>query len=154
MKAGRALPWLVLGAVLVGVLAWSAWPSGEARTVRDRARDLAVELRCPVCEALSVADSPSTTARAIRTDLRRRIVAGQSDEEIRQAYVDRYGESILLQPEGSGLGVLVWGLPVAAIVLGAGGLALALRRWGREPRLHATDADEALVTKTRLTERA
>jgi cytochrome c-type biogenesis protein CcmH len=154
MKTGRALPWLLLGAVVVGVLAWATWPSGEERTVRDRAHDLAAELRCPVCEALSIADSPSTTARAIRADLRRRIVAGQSDEEIRQAYVDRYGESILLEPEGSGLGILVWGLPVAAVVLGAGGLALALRRWRREPRLHATEADEQLVSRARRAERA
>ena len=154
MKAGRALPWLLLGAVVVGVLAWAAWPSGEAPTVQERAHGLAAELRCPVCEALSVADSPSSTARAIRADLRRRIVAGESDEQIRQAYIDRYGESILLEPQGSGLGVIVWGLPAAALVLGAGGLALALRRWRREPRLHATDADEALVTKVREAERA
>lgn len=153
MKTARTLPWLLLGVLVIGVLAWAVWPSGGSRSVSERARDLAAELRCPVCEALSVADSPDSTARAIRADLRRRVAAGQSDEQIRQAYVDRYGESILLEPQGSGLGVLVWGLPVAALVLGGGGLALALRRWRREPRLHATSADEALVAKTRLTER-
>jgi cytochrome c-type biogenesis protein CcmH len=154
MKAARSFPWLLLAVFIVGVLAWAVWPTGGSRSVSERARDLATELRCPVCEALSVADSPSSTARAIRADLRRRIAAGQSDEQIRQAYVERYGESILLEPQGSGLGMLVWGLPVVALVLGGGGLALALRRWRREPRLHATSADEALVARARGTERA
>ena len=114
-----------------------------------RAHDLATQLACPVCEGQSVADSNTPSAGAIRADIATGSRAGETDAEIRQAYVDRYGESILLTPSNSGLGVLVWGLPVAALVLGAGGLVLALRRWQRQPRLHATDADEALVDGAR-----
>ena len=51
-------------------------------------------------------------------DFRAPLRSGQSDEQIRQAYVDRYGESILLKPEGSGLGILVWALPVVLLVVG------------------------------------
>ena len=120
-----------------------------AQTNAARAGELAAELRCPDCEGLSVEASSTSAARAIRRDIRARVDDGQSDEDIRQAYVDRYGESILLKPEGGGLGVVVWGLPVAALILGAIGLAVALRRWRREPRLHATGADEELVTRTR-----
>jgi len=145
----RAFPWAALGVVVLVVLAWAAWPDGGSVTQRERARDLATELRCPDCEGLSVADSSTSSARAIRADLRRRLAAGETDEEVRGAYIDRYGESILLKPEGSGLGVLVWGLPVVVLVVGAGGLALALARWRREPQLHATAADEALVDETR-----
>jgi cytochrome c-type biogenesis protein CcmH/NrfF len=68
---------------------------------------------------------------------------------IKQHYVDLYGESILLSPSGSGLGFLVWVLPVVALVIGAGGLAIALRRWQRQPRMQATDADVALVEQAR-----
>ena len=64
-------------------------------------------------------------------------------------YVDRFGESILLKPSSDGIGVIVWALPVVVLVVGAGGLALALRRWQRQPRLVATDADEALVARAR-----
>jgi cytochrome c-type biogenesis protein CcmH len=148
MKA-RLGPWAVLAVVVVGVLVWAAWPSDGARTDRERARDLSSELRCPDCEALSVADSSTDTARAIRRDVRARVDRGESDKTIRQVYVDKFGESILLAPEGSGLGVLVWGLPVVALLLGAGGLALALRRWRAAPKLHATEADEELVETTR-----
>jgi cytochrome c-type biogenesis protein CcmH len=148
----RWAPWALLGVLVIGVVAWAAWPDSGSRTVHQRVQDLASELRCPDCEGLSVADSSSSSARAIRADVERRIRAGEDDEEIRQAYVDRFGESILLNPEGGGLGVIVWGLPVLVLVVGAGGIALALRRWRREPVMHATAADEALVREVRATE--
>ena len=139
------MPWVALGVLVVVVLAWAAWPNGATSTPLEHAGNLATELRCPDCEGLSVADSSTSSARAIRNDLRRRFSAGESEERVRQAYVERYGESILLKPEGGGLGILVWGLPVVVLVVGAGGLALAFARWRREPHLRATSADEALV---------
>jgi cytochrome c-type biogenesis protein CcmH len=141
-------PWLGLGLVVVVTLAVVLWPNGD-RSDSARARALAEELRCPECQGLSAADSSAPTARAMRADIRDRIEAGESDEDIRQAMVDRFGESILLRPEGGGLGLVVWGLPVAALAFGAGGLALALRRWRRQPSMHATAADEALVEQAR-----
>ena len=56
---------------------------------------------------------------------------------------------MLLKPASDGIGVLVWALPIAALLLGASGLWIALRRWQRQPRLTATDADEALVAAER-----
>jgi cytochrome c-type biogenesis protein CcmH len=92
-----------------------------------------------------VADSHTPTADAIREDVRRRVEAGESDREIRAAYVARYSEEILLRPETSGVAALVWLLPVGALLLAVGGLAFAFRRWRREPTLAATDEDRALV---------
>jgi len=141
-------PWLALAVVIAAVLAWAVWPSGSASPA-ERARALASELRYPDCESLSAADSQTQSARAIRGDLRDRIREGQTDAEIRQAYIDRYGESILLKPQNDGFGLLVWGLPVVLLILGGAGLAIALRRWRREVPLRATDADEALVERAR-----
>ena len=59
----------------------------------------------------------------------KRIRAGQSDAEIRDAYVAIYGEHILLTPSNGGLGVVAWGVPVVALVIGAAGIVFALRRW-------------------------
>jgi cytochrome c-type biogenesis protein CcmH len=140
----RLIPWLALAAVVVAALAVAARSPAE-RTPAASARHIASQLRCPVCEALSVADSPSPTARAIYDDIRRRVEAGESDDEIRAAFVARYGESILLRPTSSGVSALVWALPVMVLVLGAAGLAMAFRRWRREPRLSPSDADRALV---------
>ena len=144
----RLLPWIGLGVVVAVALGVVLWPGGEPSDAA-RARALAEEFRCPECQGLSAADSSASTSRAMRADIRDRIEAGQSDEEIRQAMVDRFGESVLLKPESGGLGLLVWGLPVAALVLGTGGLVLALTRWRRQPTMHATAADEALVEQAR-----
>jgi cytochrome c-type biogenesis protein CcmH len=145
----RLVPWIALAAVVAVTLAVVVWPDGGDASPSARARALAEEFRCPECQGLSVADSSAPTARAMRADIRERVAAGESDAEIRQAMVDRFGESVLLKPEGDGIGLLVWGLPVIALVLGAGGLGFALWRWRRQPVAHATDADEALVARAR-----
>lgn len=142
----RLLPGVALAAVVVAALViGGAGRSHPSRSPAARAHSIAAELRCPVCQGLSVADSPSETAKAIFDDVRRRVDAGESDAAIRAFYVGRYGQWILLKPETSGMGALVWVLPVAALLLGAGGLALAFRRWKREPTRTATDEDRALV---------
>jgi len=149
VSSGRKLVWVGLAVLAVLVLAVALWPSRGTPTVRARTRSLASELRCVDCEGLSVAESSTASARQTRRDIEARIRRGQSDQDIRQVYVDRFGESILLKPSSSGIGVVVWALPVIVLVVGAGGLVLALRRWGRQPRLVATDADEALVAQAR-----
>jgi cytochrome c-type biogenesis protein CcmH len=145
----RALSWIALAAVVVVTLAIVAWPRGGKESDASRVRNLSSELRCPDCEGQSIEQSSTETARAARADIRRRVAAGESDGDIRQAYIDKFGDSILLKPEGGGLGVLVWGLPAAAVVLAGGGLVLALRRWRREPHVHPTDADRELVRRAR-----
>jgi cytochrome c-type biogenesis protein CcmH len=145
----RALAWGALVAVIVITLAIVAWPRGGHPSDASRVRTLSSELRCPDCEGQSIEQSSTETARAARDDISRRVAAGQSDADIRQAYIDKFGDSILLKPEGGGLGLIVWGLPAAAIVLAGGGLVIALRRWRREPHLHPTDADRELVGRAR-----
>lgn len=138
--------WIALGFVVIVALAVVLWPSGSQST-SARAHELETQLKCPECQGLSVADSQAPTSRAIRADIKRRIEAGQSDEEIRQAYVDNYGESILLSPQESGVSLLVWILPVVVVALGATGIVFALRRNRDQPPLHATEADERLVQR-------
>jgi cytochrome c-type biogenesis protein CcmH len=145
----RWLPWIGLGIVVAGVVAYAAWPRTGDQSVRAHVQRLASELRCVDCQGLSVADSATSTARATRRDLAARIRRGESDAEIRQVYVDRYGEAVLLKPASGGLGAVVWALPVAVILIAAGGLVLALRRWQREPTLVASPEDEELVARER-----
>jgi len=141
-------PWIALGIVVAIALAVVLWPNGD-QSPAARAHALETELKCPECQGLSVAESQAPTSRAIRADIKRRIARGQSDAEIRQAYVEDYGESILLSPRDSGISLIVWVLPVVVLVLGATGIVFALRRNREEPHLHATDADERLVERTR-----
>jgi cytochrome c-type biogenesis protein CcmH len=138
--------WIALAIVVLVALAVVIWPNGS-ETPAARAHDLETQLKCPECQGLSVADSQAPTSRAIRADIKRRIKAGQSDERIRAAYVDTYGESILLTPQDSGVSLIVWILPIVVLALGATGIVFALRRNRGEPHLHATEADERLVAR-------
>jgi cytochrome c-type biogenesis protein CcmH len=92
---------------------------------------IASQLRCVVCQNLSVADSPSEMAGQMRAVVRERLAAGDSPDEVRQYFVDRYGEWILLDPRREGFTLLVWVLPPVAVAAGLGLAALLLRRWTR-----------------------
>lgn len=115
-------------------------------TAAERAQALDAQLRCPVCQGLSVADSPSSTARAIADDVARRVAAGESDDRIRRAYVARYGPGILLSPTGTP-GLVAFGLPLTLAVLAAAGLVLALCR--PAPARRPDARDEELVARLR-----
>jgi cytochrome c-type biogenesis protein CcmH len=142
----RFLPPVALAAVVVVALViGGAGRDKGPRSPAAKAQAIAEDLRCPVCQGLSVADSHSPTAEAMRDDIRRRVDAGENAASIKAHYVGSYGEWVLLRPEASGVGVLVWVLPVGALLLAAGGLALAFRRWRRQPAMTATDEDRALV---------
>jgi cytochrome c-type biogenesis protein CcmH len=148
MSTPRKIVWMLIGTTAVIVLAVSLWPRAEP-SLAQRTRNLASELRCVDCEGLSIAESSTASARIARKDIETRLRKGESADDVRQSYVDRYGESILLKPASGGVGVVVWALPIVVLVLGAGGLFLALRRWQRQPRLAAGEADEAFVAAHR-----
>ncbi len=143
------MPWLTLAAVVVIAGIVLAARSGPSNSAAARAARLDNELACPVCVGESVADSNAPESRAIRADIVKRIRAGESDSEIRDAYVGVYGEHILLTPSNGGVGIIAWGIPIVALVLGGAGIVFAVRRWSTTPRLPATTDDEALVDRER-----
>jgi cytochrome c-type biogenesis protein CcmH len=125
-------------AALVGVqlLRPAAEPSRA-----ELARQIASELRCPDCQSLSVAESHTAAAGAIREQISELLAAGATADEVRQHFVDRYGEWILLAPAAG----FAWWLP-AAVLLAALGLLSAwlLRGRGRvsPPASAAGDSPE------------
>jgi cytochrome c-type biogenesis protein CcmH len=129
----RLVPAVVLTAALLtsaGALAYVAGrgPSGP-RTMDERVHAVAETLKCPVCQDLSAADSPSGVARAMRQTIARDLRAGLTPDQIRARFVDAYGESILLEPPHHGLGLIAWILPSLLLALGAVAAAVAVRRW-------------------------
>lgn len=143
----RGFSWAGVAGLIVLALVVGTRTDGQRPTAGARADRIAAELRCPVCQGLSVGDSDSPTARSIRDDIRRRIDQGEADEEIRQAYVERYGQWILLRPPADGLAALVWALPAAGVVLAAGGLALLLWRWRQRRGTRPASEDRELVER-------
>jgi cytochrome c-type biogenesis protein CcmH len=92
-------------------------------------RKLAAELRCPTCQALSIADSPSELSQQMKEVIRDRLREGMTPEEVRQHFVSAYGEWILLSPEPRGFNLLVYVLPVVALLLGLVVVGTGIRRW-------------------------
>jgi cytochrome c-type biogenesis protein CcmH len=101
----------------------------EAAELDALTKQVASQLRCPVCQGLSLADSPSELALEMKDVVRSQLASGRSPEEVKQYFVDKYGEWILLEPERRGVNLLVYALPGLAVACGLVTIWLALRRW-------------------------
>lgn len=101
-------------------------------TLETRARALSKELRCMVCQNQSIDDSDAPLARDLRVLVRERLQAGDSDHQVIDFLVSRYGEFVLLRPRFSPLTALLWLGPAAMLLIGAFALFMAARRRGAE----------------------
>ncbi|MFW6078670.1 MAG: cytochrome c-type biogenesis protein, partial [Gemmatimonadota bacterium] len=81
-------------------------PSGEE--LEALTREVSSQLRCVVCQGLSIEDSPSDLAREMKSVVRDQLAAGRSPEQVKQYFVDTYGEWILLEPEATGFNLAVY----------------------------------------------
>jgi cytochrome c-type biogenesis protein CcmH len=134
---------LALVALALALVALSASPAA-AQGVDEQAHAIAKELRCPICQGLSVADSPTELARQMRAIIRDKLAQGESREAVIQYFVERYGEEVLMAPPARGLGLLAWLVPGIALLAGLAIVGLALRSWlRREPA--ALDEDDELL---------
>jgi cytochrome c-type biogenesis protein CcmH len=128
----HAVRWLVLALAILlqGAMAHAVQPD-EVMTdpaLEARARELSRSLRCMVCQNQSIDDSDAPLARDLRLLVRERIRAGDSDSQVVDFLVARYGEFVLLRPRLSWHTALLWGAPIGVLVFGLLGLGLAARR--------------------------
>jgi cytochrome c-type biogenesis protein CcmH len=93
-----------------------------------RARTLSAELRCMVCQNQSIDLSDAELARDLRVLVRERLAAGDSDAEVLDYIVSRYGEFVLLKPRLSMRNALLWGTPVLLLVAGGAVLLMTFRK--------------------------
>jgi len=117
----------------------------------SRARELSRELRCMVCQNQSIDDSEAPLARDLRLLVRERIAAGDSDAQVMDFLVARYGEFVLLKPRLKSHTLLLWLLPPLALV--GGGLALWMQNRRRtksaanDPPFELTPDEEARLER-------
>lgn len=104
-----------------------------------RARAISRDLRCPVCQGESIDNSNAPISRDLRLVVRERLVAGDTDTEVVDFIVARYGEFVLFNPRAEGANLLLW-LAGPGLLLMGGGLAFAYTR----RRSVAAGADEGL----------
>jgi cytochrome c-type biogenesis protein CcmH len=106
-------------------------PAGHPLTGAElaaRTETLSRQLRCPVCQGSSVGDSPSSTARNMKQQVRDLLAAGFSEEQAITYFVASYGDFVRLAPKPEGFNAVVWVAPVLLFVLGALAVAFYLRR--------------------------
>src|SRR5262247_3830832 len=111
-----------------------------------RARSLSKELRCMVCQNQSIDDSDAPLARDLRILVRERLQAGESDQQVIDFLVARYGEFVLLRPRFSWHTALLWFGPATILIIGACGVLVLARRYranraAEQETLTAVEAD-------------
>ena len=147
-----------LATALVLALPLLAGPAGAVQPdemladpkLEGRARDLSAELRCLVCQNQSIDDSDAPLAKDLRVLVRERITKGDSDVQVLDYLVARYGEFVLLRPRFNARTAILWTLPFAVVIVGAAGIFLALRR--RAASAGAVEAPLDAEEKARLDE--
>jgi cytochrome c-type biogenesis protein CcmH len=98
-----------------------------------RTSEVASQLRCPVCQGLSIQESPSDLSQQMRAIVRDQLRAGRTPEEVKAYFVSKYGEWILLEPKPRGFNLLVYALPALLVLGGLGVIVVAVRKWTRSP---------------------
>ena len=123
---------LLLFAVLAFIGAiWSymSFHNSTQETLDQHVQYIASQLKCPVCQGESVAESQSSIAQEMRGVIRQKIQEGESDQQIIQFFSDRYGSQIVWSPPISGFGVFAWVVPAMLLLTGIGIVFMTLQSW-------------------------
>ena len=121
---------IILAAFMAPVIAPAVEPNEILKdpALEQRARALSQNLRCLVCQNQSIDDSNADLARDLRVVVRERLTAGDSDDQVIDFVVARYGEFVLLKPPVNARTMLLWGGPALVLLFGALGLVMWFRR--------------------------
>ena len=122
-------------------------PQGEPLSGAELNRiteELTDRMRCPVCQGLSIADSGTMIALAMKEEVRQFLAAGYTEEQILLYFEASYGEFIRLEPKATGFNLLVWIAPFAALILGLGIVIYRLRSRPETPSVSTKADDEDL----------
>ena len=141
--------WLAIALSLALAAPAAALTPGEVLddpVLEQRARDISGQLRCMVCQSEAINESNADLARDMRLLVRERLVAGDTDEEVIDFVVERYGEYALLKPTTEGANLLLWlagpAMFVAALAIG-GGYVWSRRRAPKSSEERLSEEEEA-----------
>ena len=129
--------------------AWAVEPDEVLAdpVLEARARDLSAELRCLVCQNQSIDDSNAGLAKDLRVLVRERLVAGDSDDDVRSYLVARYGEFVLLKPTMSLANLLLWLTAPLALLIGAAAAIWRVRKGTTHVETDLSEEEESALAK-------
>lgn len=143
----RLRRWLLLVAPSLLIVVLSC--SRPSPALEERAQALEKQIICPVCPGETLDQSGVQVAKDMRFLIRERLAAGDSEQAIKQYFVDRYGTRILAEPPASGVSLAVWVIPPVAFLAGSAVLYFVVREMRKRrpdasPKSRATAADPSL----------
>ena len=109
--------------------------AAESEEFEARFRKLSNELRCPTCQGLSVKDSEAGFSNSIKDKIHELMKLGKTDKEIKEYFIERYGEWILRTPPKKGFNLVLWILPGAGVGIGLLWVMILSKRWVTKPQL-------------------
>ena len=143
----QSAAWYGLGIVVAGLFFIGLTRGDDtAQTDGERAYAIKETTLCPICDGQNVLESNAPIATSIRALIDELVANGDSDAHIRARLATDFGADVNAIPPSSGVGALVWILPVAAAVLGVAGILFSIRRW-RSVGVRRADADDATLVE-------
>jgi cytochrome c-type biogenesis protein CcmH len=123
---------------------WSilALNASTHKTLDQQVYEVGSQLKCPVCQSESVADSPTLIAQQMRGVIRQQLQSGKSEQQVIQYFINTYGEQIAWSPQWQGFTLLAWLVPIALVLVGAAFLFFTLREW---QTIAPADEDEKVL---------
>ena len=148
-RGGLRAAFLMLVLLLTPIHAFAVNPDEVLSdpALEQRARALSAELRCMVCQNQSIDDSNAELARDLRVVVRERLVGGDTDEQVLDYVVSRYGEFVLLKPRLSVRTIALWGAPAALAIIGVIVAVVYTRRRAVQPVAKLSPEEEARLGK-------
>ena len=120
---------LVVLAILGAIWSYVMIMTPPQKTLDQRVQDVASQLKCPVCQSESVADSPSLIAQQMKGVIRQQLQSGASEQQVLGYFVARYGQQILWSPQWQGFSLLAYLVPIGLLLGGGILLFFVLRDW-------------------------
>lgn len=152
----RSVVRYAVSSLLIGVLlaagpvsSLAQQPSDSVAALEALTSQVAAELRCPVCQGLSIQDSPTELALEMRAVIRDQLAEGRSPEEVKEYFVSKYGEWILMEPKAEGFNLAVYVLPVVGLIAGATFVFFTARKWVRQGGAAELAEEEAAEEEAR-----
>lgn len=141
-----ACPPYILALFLTVTPVWAVQPDEMLAdpALEARAREISRDIRCPVCQGETIDDSNAPISRDLRLIIRERLVAGDTDAEVVDYIVARYGEGVLFKPPAEGVNLVLW-LAGPALLLAGIGVAVAAGRRRAVPEVALSSEEEARV---------
>jgi cytochrome c-type biogenesis protein CcmH len=147
----RGTMFIVIGVVMLLAALWSYMllTASAHQTLDQRVYNVASQLKCPVCQGESVADSPSAISQQMRGVIRKQLQSGKSEQEVIQYFVSNYGEQIVWSPPWQGFSLLAWLVPFGLLIGGVFWMFFTLRNWRTSFPIENASNDASVLVSTR-----